>query len=526
MKKIAFQNIEEFKHYSYEARNTLLYSLLIPQIKPIEENQDKWMDCAINQCRTACSSAIFYNENYDFFGVTNDDIFPSYISSIFAKTLNEANFNFDGNNNLLSKANDFFQNTIIMHCIMSSYDTVIQLLSAESNITSYALINKIENKGYNELLNLDIITKDFKCSRSEGIETKTFSSKASGFSKKINTHCEILKQNNFVDTFYKNGILKASYSDLFYNLMDTDLRLLKNMMSLYSDSDTYTEKYKDKNWKTSKDFYEFLLPIDWRNPEELSYSNSITDKLYLVYKTENFFGLELASCITQNINQLKEYGKLYPDGINEVKIIALMSRLPNVFSRNLYLQFAFEVLWGNIEKKGTFFKNILRPESVATQEGTSTLNIHDWLMEYQKFCVFFSDFVFPIYEWYFLLILLDTVKQKGIQNPLITLQELLSDYIEKNHSQIIHEEYKNYKFLLPEGFNLDKVKKPFFKQDEEKSPDIAPILSTFKIVTGDIKSPLLRLDRNFCINPQKNALKYNYIMGQYITSIIEDNAHL
>ncbi|MFT4105516.1 MAG: hypothetical protein QM657_07140 [Lacrimispora sp.] len=318
--------------------------------------------------------------------------------------------------------------------------------------------------------------------------------------------------------------MSSAHSDLFYKLINTDLRDLKNILKLYDSNYTYTKKSIKTNWKIAENFHNQLTPIDWNDPEAISSSNNITDDLYMTYKMENIFGLELASCIAQNINQLKRHKKPYPDGINEVKILALISRLPNIFSRNLYFQYAIEALWGSREAKGTFFKDILNPESAADQGVKSPFNFHDWLIEYQKFSIFFSDFVFPIYEWYFLSILLKTASHHKVEDQISTLQNLLSEYIAQNYSQIIHQSYKNYKFLLPKG--LHEIKKPFSIKSDAECPNIVPILSAFKTATQDVKSPLLNLNRFFCINPYKNRLKYNYIMGQYITSVVEKDAQV
>jgi hypothetical protein len=525
MKKLFFKNISKFKEDADEAIRTLMYSLLMEPIKPIKESQDKWIECAINQCRDACSSAIFYRGNYNFFGVTGDDIFPAYILEETKEVFNMLGFTYGGEEDDLKKADEFFQNTILMHCIMSSYDTVMQLLSSENEITSYSLINKINDKGYNALIKLGLITKDFKCLRAQEQEIENPSSKASGLKSKIKTHYNVLKKYDFSDSFYYKEKLSSAHSDLFYKLINTDLRDLKNILKLYHNYDTYTKKRIENNWKIAEKFYNNLSPIDWRNPEAINCSSNITDDLYMIYKTENIFGLELASCIAQNISQLKKRGRPYPDGINEIKILALVSRLPNVFSRNLYFQFAVECLWGGREAKGTFFKDILNPESVADQGIASPFNIHDWLIEYKKFSIFLSDFVFPIYEWYFLSILLITASQHNEENQLNILQNLLSEYISKNYTKIIHQNYKNYKFLLPE--ESYGVKKPFsLKSDTTDYPDIAPILSAFKTATQNIKSPLLNLNRFFCVNPYKNILKYNYIMGEYITSVVEKDAQV
>lgn len=70
------------------------------------------------------------------------------------------------------------------------------------------------------------------------------------------------------------------------------------------------------------------------------------------------------------------------------------------------------------------------------------------------------------------------------------------------------------------------VKKPFSIKSDTDYPDIAPILSAFKTATQNIKSPLLNLNKFFCIDPDKNILKYNYIMGEYITSVVEKDAQV
>lgn len=515
------------------AENALSYTLLLPDITPITStDRQLWVPSAIIQTYKACHPNLFYMQNYDFFGTANSNIENSAgLYSAFHHYVMVDNSSIENPHFLKG---DFFANTILMQCVMSSYDTVIHLLE-DTSTTDYTLANKWKFFGYNE-------RKESNCYDTEsGIR----SSIATAFSKKIRTHMPAF-DNNLKRMFLTvDNEAFSSQADLFYRLMDIDARKFCRGLGLYNwDASIFSDnRIMKDHWNLVSDFYNNLTD---RLP-----ANS-TDRLYYLYRLENIFGFGLGNCMIQNLNWLIAKGRLYPDGINNLKTLAMISQLPNVFSRNLYLQLALEAIHNEHSLKDNFFSKLFKSDSLMYRLETVPFNINDWLKLFEKFCLFFSKLVFPVYQWYFFLTLLATAKAHIAveKEQLPTLQKLLSDYIEVNQTII---EYplsgpKNSNLSLIANADSDKIIRPVyisastaqpgaitdssaamsakylpdFEKSNKKTTDIAVLLTCFKEACADIQMPLPYFDKSSCINANVgNRLNYDRILGQYISFTVD-----
>ena len=300
-----------------------------------------------------------------------------------------------------------------------------------------------------------------------------------------------------------------------------------------------TADSKDSNatcWGTFISFYNALT----KNP----FPNHV-DRLYYLYRMEHMFSIGLAECISQNIIHLKnsKQKKPYPDGKNDFIRLAPVGKLPNVFSRYLYLQFACDAIGTTVDINNNFFDHLTHPEALMHSINISSREFpfYEWQSVFEKFCHLFSDFVFPVFEWYFLLTLFDTAdyhsetRNETAHNKLLILQQLLAEYIEQHHkiienplygeknraknllcnyddSHIIHPSYCQY-----DHDNIPEIS--FVSKGPSSSPDIAGILTALKPFDTYHNLPMPDFNKNFCYSSNPEDVAYKRFLGQFITEI-------
>lgn len=440
------------------SRNTLNYTLHLPDIVPIAESKERWVSQALIQCHKACHPRLFFLKNYYFFGGSFREADGSsglYNSLCFYR---EPSYNSEDEPNFLKE--DFFADTILLQCVMSAYDSVIQMLSTP--IKPYKIENSCKALGYNWLK-----ANGVSCS----IPSAERSSEASNLTSRIIKHMKYSNESlKSVFEIEVKGSYNSAQSDLLYKIANIDARPYKNFMDLYrwDYNNIYKERTLKDHWKIASNFYSYILDNKstrarkkiYDEPEPVLSISRTTDQLYYLYRVENIFGLELANCIEQNISRLKEAGKPCPDGINNLRSLAQISRLPNAFSRPFYLQFAMDSFWNEDSLQDGFFDKLFDPASLMYTLEKKAFDINKWHILFEKFCRFFGDLIFPVYEWYFFLTLIDTVnaaypeiyteeqEEKSSANctgqtsmgigreQLLILQEVLSTFIEQHYKEI------------------------------------------------------------------------------------------
>lgn len=517
-----------------EAKNTLEYTLLLPAIEPIKASPDKWIEYAVAQCHSACHPRLFYPDNYNFFGdfiSRNKDCAQFYDVHQAKKIMSNPD------SPLYFFKSDFFANTILMQCVMSAYDTIMRVLLRE-NIKPYTLVNKVKILGQNELIDSGLLRNDFTCVPHHSHDTTGASSKASAFTKKLRSHAEIWNDSKLKEIFPDTGNdLPILYSDLLHRLIETDSREFKNYLNLYTTNNSTSSKNNMDAWNTYVKFNDELT-------KELPQNN--VDRLYYLYRIENLFALDLANAIIQNIYQLKSFDKLYPDGISNYKTLALLCKLPNVFSRNLYLQFALEAVWNEASLKNSFFNRLQSPETMMYKKEEKTFDMYEWHIYLEKFCRFFSNLIFPAYEWYFLLILFQTVEEykpnTKVIDKLILLQKELANFINQHHAIIKDpltnedslDEKKNKTLSLLSNYDNGKIITPVYcrtsdnklttifqnpTKDIRSLPNVGTLLSILNPIDSFTELPLPNFNRNFCLSSNADELNYNRFIGQFISLV-------
>ena len=134
-------------------------------------------------------------------------------------------------------------------------------------------------------------------------------------------------------------------------------------------------------------------------------------------------------------------------------ILCLCRKLPNTFSRQYFLKYAFDKLIIQPFSYLDFWHAHRLDMSTSVHESPLKSINHfqftRWLEQFSLFCNYIGEYVIPIYEWCFTNMILEVIEQKIPYNPkkddfrsvhilrLSTAMESLAKYIESNYKQIL-----------------------------------------------------------------------------------------
>lgn len=509
--------LKDFENMMTTAEMTLEYSLFLPKILPISKEvpEHAWIAQSILQCFHNCHCNLIKTSKYHFFSpnyVDKSNYFPCTISPTLPN--NYKNFR---ESDVFEK--DFFSSTILSQCIMSSYDMASRLLPFRL-VKPYTL-GKITNRGLCELQERNLVnTSNFKfthLSRHNSFSKADIfadSTTATILAQKIDSHqdaeYEYFFQNCLRLTQQKSVDLYSA--DMLYNLLDINASSYKSLQKLYASDFTQPAKNSYKSWNFFCKMYKELQYPDYHN----NANNHITDKLHYYYRLENIFAHDLSSFFYKSISQLRDKNCIYPDGINNLTTIAQISRMPNVFSRNAYLQYAFEFIRGNNSVHYSCFLNPLSPASVISKIPPSKFNFNEWILVFEKFCTFFNKLIFPAEQWYFFITLYKTVSENlSISEPAeiaLKLQSLLSTYIDKNHTYVT------------KYWNLPNIKDitPLESDYDSQNPNISTLLSLFRIANENTELSLPPFTKESLLFPREEDNNYKALLQLY-SDLITNN---
>lgn len=529
-------NISIFKTAFEEAEKTLEYSLFLPKIEPMSIPTDNLIESALYNTYQNCHLKIFNHWGYTFFGLFNS---PTLVDVFqFGST------NLNSVNDVYS--DDFFASSLLSQCLISAYDTIIQLLTATNKyITPYAL-NKLKSHGFSYLLNEEIISIPFKVS-----DKRTNSSLKVSVSYDEAKHMKRKSKNlisNFEDSgFNIHGItndlnhINFYIADLIYKLSNVTSGKITNFLSLYEPDFRSRKLSKYDNLELLRYFCDIL------NYYIPSADKSIEiDNLYYYYKLEKMFNISLCNCAAQLIDTLKNNNHLYPDGENDLKNLALISQMPNVFSRNYYLQYALESLKVQSDIYNNNFQRILRPTIGNYFIESHPYDIFKWNQTFKQYCQLFTNFVIPAEEWYFFITIFKSLNPNATFNDtetLLTLHQLLKEYIEKNATRIIMptkdlstanpnrttDTISDVTAFIENYFNeYDKLQ---FSKSESATEELTKLkrktlptlfMRYFKNEKLIDELPIPLFNKNMLLKESKANTTYNTIMNTYIKSTISN----
>lgn len=511
-----YDELNIFQNNLETARRTLEYSLFLPEITILDNlaTDDTIISQAISNCFQNCHIQLFKNTGYKFW--CRHRLKSENIKQYIPIFLDE---NLSTDTKILEK--DFWASTLLSDCIMASYDKVLSLLSFET-VSPYAL-NKFDNLGFCKLKETNLINtlnERFPYQSLDEMylatESQHSSAEASTLRQKIQTHktdwnLGFLRKCEPIDN---NTHIPLHSSQLLNNVLNIKAPSFHKLSTMYHSPLVSKENFPSKNWSHYCNTYKVLgytncRPIDFLDPAAL------VDQLHYYYQLENTFAFDLASFSIQSIKQLREEGHVYPDGINDYKILAQISRMPNVFSRNAYLQYALEFIRTKEPVHDSCFVTPVSPTSVVDRSETYKFDFNEWNIVLSRFCHFFNNLIFPAEEWYFFLTLYDTVKftlsgqNCTIRDVLLKMQHLLATYINQNHSYLTkYWHCSNIESINPNDIEYDR-----------KNPDISILLSAFCDANPDTELSLACFCKKNLMPPDNQDINHKRLL-QFFTNII------
>ena len=466
--------MKQYEKSLAEAEKVLTYTLLLPPPQPVADAAEhNWVSSSLNAVYSNCIQKLFHRSHFDFFGhiFTDDGTFWTLRANHF------------------DHPSHLFPHTILQQCVISGYDMAVSF------------------------------SPSFETTYSHCPKDSTNSETATRINNVVRKHIDILNAQNFTEIFHfrpnsktsePSTQIESSQADLFYNINDFEGRKLNTALKLYN--------YKDDSPGKPR-YWDNLITL-YRDLYEHCDSGNVADQLLYYYRLENIFGLSLLQDIILEINKAKTQGLEYPDGINDFRSLAMISRLPNIFSRRLYIEYAFSTIDQPFSKDSYLFNDLFDLDVVAKIMKSETLKLHTWKVFFERFCLLFSDLIFPVSEWYFLLTLLETVchykpqlKEKGNdQERYVVLKNLLSDYLNNQKDDFLSPFHnvlnKGYKVIEPASKELSS---------EFSLRNISLLLTSFRECSRGISLSLPNLTKDSCVaNMESNR---RIIRNNYMTII-------
>lgn len=409
-----------------DARNTLKYTLLLDYNFPTIQDDAKLIPVLFRQCHNCCSK-IMKESNIEEINKTSESL-PTNISYDF----------FGWKRNSYNTTDPQLHVMILNHCLISSYHAILTELTKGSYVSSYAITNKIQTRGLRQLINNNIVslnTTPWHINQKSNTSTRS-SAKASDFSNSVNTHWKTIQflTSSSEQSNDKCPQFLLQFSNLIY-------AICKSNASLFLKKTACSHPREIIKWLQNlrRNLYSYF-----------SEANNV-DKLYAQYLIERSFNINLIYSLLRNIYLAEEKTNFQFRTDYILNILCLCKDLPNVFSRQCFMQYAFDAIDSNTNSYQDFWANQEKIENDIMmsfdRKHQMGFQFNKWIEQYQLFMNYMSLFVIPLYEWCFLDMLLSSIENKYIQNShyenLQKAFDLLATYINNNSDDIVHPSYPN-----------------------------------------------------------------------------------
>lgn len=459
MIKNSYISLDPVSKVRLDARNTLRHTLFLDHQTPLDKligmlDEDERQDVhpqgffahLMEETQTCCNGLFGAGSigafDYRFFGFQKNDATSALACLDKRLPINDIGGS-DGKAGLDAM--------ILQHCIFSAYHAVLTELVKDHKVTSYEMANKIKMRGIHSLY------KEGKISFSDkGLEygdrqkdiLKKISGKASDFSGKTETHIRAMPHimqlfieggektpyrycSQFVQTCYHIcGISAADFRFLRY-----DVRNKRKVDTLLDSIETLTKTLEPKLDLDSSKYLERVFKI---------FNGDIVDGLYHYYITERVFNLSLFYALVKNIQSIERQTsyRLCQDFI--IRALVCCRDLPNVFSRQYFLKYAFDSI---IDEPASYYdfwhiQDMLGSGNIMSyNKGSKFFDLSQWIRQYRAFMGYMSKFMIPVYEWCFIDRLLSAIELRYPEEEHIVHLEyafkMLSRYIEENYRSIL-----------------------------------------------------------------------------------------
>lgn len=427
--------------YRKDAEGTLKYTLFLNYEISELNKEENAIEEIMKNCENCCSALLHDTPNS-----SNDLYF--FGRPMIINRLEDINKQNDWGNKLTSM--------ILQHCVMSSYHTILTELLYGKKITGYQLCNQVKNQGFHYLFNSgnlrlnNTATFSFPSSSSN----RKLSSNAGSFIRTTQTHINTLSNvlSLFVVDDYEsedapkpNFRYPLQFSNLFYRICSLRASVWKNLIPS-ADLSKFNKDTALDIIETATINMEPRISFPIKIPEKAftDFHSDIVDGLYSYYLTERLFNFNLFYGLLRNIEKFdreKDYNFHQEDII---KVLCCCKKMPNIFSRQFFLEYAFSQFdlhpnsYNDYWHDNDLSRSGIHAES--TRQMPQGFHFAKWLQQYELFMNYMAEFIIPIYEWCFLLILIETIEgtypSASHTEHLLKAVDLLADYLKKNSSSI------------------------------------------------------------------------------------------
>ena len=417
-----------------DAVNTIKYTLLLDYSIPENDNENNIIDNIIECCRTCCSGLFEDGKSprriaYRFFGIPGLEERPDLLQHLdYEKSPKEAN---------AFKQYSSISDMILQHCIISCYHAFVTDLFSEQTITSYSLVNIIKKKGIQYLRgNVWNVKNDqlvINTHIAHNTKSRT-SSLASDFNRIWDARLKAAP--GMFDFFKSDSKFNFATGALCSQIKEMKLALIK---SLFSDCRRPDIQAFSAYNNIIENLYNFST---WQNKVDMIYQN---------YLVERIFDIHLLYCLIRTIKFTEAESQYRFQSKEILDTLAACQQLPNAFSRQLFVRYAFDHIFSSSTLEHTSSYNDywlyhdpdheLDFTNIHTRKMPNIFSFPKWLEQYQLFMGYMSQFIIPVYEWCFVNMLLETIERKypdrGHTYHLYQGIELLASYMDKNSDAIL-----------------------------------------------------------------------------------------
>lgn len=519
-------NINQLVSQLEEARNTLTYTLHLPYepavLKTIlaDKNYHDKMDIIIQYIHQACSCLFIseFNEKESTPSQctsvnSSPDKLKKWIDEpISKKWLFFGDEYFDisekqhppGPLSILGSPRFYavWNAMLIHHCFLATYDKLYNMIFQNIEVDAYKVsrhfncwgvnyslkkggylidanpVNKfIFNQGkrktsYGVVDSNTASNNAFNNYPSSFISLKTLFSSYSKY-KKISDQIKLSKNSKEVPEKISNQKTKnEKCKDISFSL--NNLPLLQQLRGRGKELTNILKLYDGQKSIIPDDISKFMKSVSHIQCEPIKLTddweeNPMTpiDILYYKYKLEQTFNFDLVHCISKNITSFDQrLNQRMHDDSTLIDVITSIVNFPNVFSRPLLVQMAFDSCSDHRQLDSSFLtKRITSPDSMldinkrSIRKTDSHNFFNQWKDCYNNFVDYMSELVFPIYESYFFVILYDVFSnsQESAAQNVLKLYHQLSDYLSTDTVfSTINEDY--YRNEIMRIYNFDRGK--------------------------------------------------------------------
>lgn len=420
----------------------------------------------INECRNILQYCLFLKFDQSLFEADSEVAIENILKSTFENCisiLNEGDLRFFGKQpeeetysgilaelSTLPSFNIIWKKIIYQHCLFATYDKLQSLLFGQYGISFYGLADFYQSDGFDYVLkNMkpkfipdDITPNNDTPTNRQASGKEPVGSISNSYKNSIEyIDKQRLRNLNFLSDLYldkennkksTSKLIKASYIVPTRILVGRG-RTLRNVSKLYSSQTAITPSAIEKYMDTASEIIEEPMKgcLDTTHMER-------SDHLYYKYKVEQIFNFNLIDCLARNIDDLQKKHNVSIDA-SIIGRLSSCAELPNLFSRHLLLQMAFDSfnptykinqsclhkwLSDQLQTWGSYL-----PSSVDTIRPYQYLGL--WLEQYEEFMRYLSIVAFPVYENYFFVTLYDYCKNSSadLNSTFSKMYGLLSEYL-------------------------------------------------------------------------------------------------